>query len=393
MENDSTRLSSKVRDIKGHLAYRRTPIEKESPEEYGYEKIKYNLSESSVPDAVLGDLDLDLNDTVLSYIDHLGNPRLRQSIASEGEDLSPDNVLVTTGAAGALFIITTSLLKPSDHVVLLHPNYVANVESPRAIGCQVDYLRLSFEEAFRLDIGKLEELIRPDTRLVSLTYPQNPTGTVLTESELQEIISLVESKGCYLLLDETYRDMTDNPLPVAASLSDLAISVSSFSKAYGLPGIRSGWLISRDEVLMETFLAAKELIFICNSVIDEEIAAHFYTTKKQQFLEDIKNHVKPNFEILKNWMENNEFMEWVEPQGGCICFPRIKASGIDIDRFYSTLKETYRTFVAPGYWFEVDKRFMRIGYGYPSKEDLEGGLQCIKKAIEDSFDNKSSQTS
>ncbi|MHA2298774.1 MAG: aminotransferase class I/II-fold pyridoxal phosphate-dependent enzyme [Candidatus Hodarchaeales archaeon] len=369
----------------GHLAYRRTPIEKESPEEYGYERINYNLAESSVPDAVLGDLDLDLNSIVLSYADHLGNPSLRQSIASEGEGLSPDHVLITAGAVGSLFIIATSLLKPSDHVVLLHPNYVANLESPRAIGCKVDYLKLSFEDKFQLDLEKLEEMIKPNTRLVSLTYPHNPTGVSINESELNEIISLVESKGCYLVLDETYRDMSSKPLPLACTLSDLAISVSSFSKSYGLPGIRLGWLINRNDALMEKLLAAKELIFICNPIIDEEIATHFYINKKQQFLADIKTHVRTNYELLKKWMNNNEYLEWIDiPQNSCICFPRVKSSDIDMDKFYSTLKETYKTFVAPGNWFEVDKRHMRIGFGYPSKQELEGGLQCITKAIEDS---------
>ena len=148
MEQVDSQQTVRVIDRKvenqGHLAYRRTPIERESPEEYGYEKIKYNLAESSVPDFILGNLDLNLGDLVLSYTDHLGKPSLRQAIA--GEDVASDNVLVTTGAAGALYIIATSLLKSSDHVVILHPNYVANIESPRAIGCQIDYLRLSIEE-------------------------------------------------------------------------------------------------------------------------------------------------------------------------------------------------------------------------------------------------------
>ncbi|MFX1336102.1 MAG: aminotransferase class I/II-fold pyridoxal phosphate-dependent enzyme [Promethearchaeota archaeon] len=365
----------------GHLSYRRTPIEKESPEEFGYERIKYNLAESSVPDFVLGRLKIDLSDLALSYTDHLGNPQLRRYIAEE--EVNPEHVLITTGAAGALFIITTSLLKPSDHVVILHPNYVANLESPRAIGCQVDYLKLTMEKHFRFNLNKLEQLIQPHTRLISLTYPQNPTGTMITESELNEIITMVESKGIYLLFDETYREMTPDPLPIVGSLSENAISVSSFSKAYGLPGLRIGWLINQDNVLMEKFLAAKELIFICNSIVDEEIAAHFLANK-QEFLSRVHNHVRGNKVILTKWMDNSRYLEWVKPSGGVICFPRIKPSvTIDIDKFYETLKMAYKTFVAPGHWFEVDKRFMRIGYGYPSKQELEGGLQCIEKAIND----------
>ena len=386
MKKDNTSLEEYVnskRNFQGHLAYKRTPIEMESPEEVGYDKIKYNLAESSVPDFLLGDLNLDLTNLSLSYTDHLGNPQLRQYIAEEA--VNPDHVLITTGSAGALFIINTSLLKPNDHIVILHPNYIANLEGPRAIGCQVDYLRLTIEDQFHLDLNKLERLIKPNTRLISLTYPQNPTGTMLNKSELEEIISLIESRGIYLLMDETYGEMTPNPLPIAASLSKRAISVSSFSKAYGLPGIRIGWLINRDAELIETFLAAKELIFICNSIVDEAIATHFLARKKE-FLDKMKTHVNTNLGILNGWMKGNDNIELVEPSGGVICFPRIKPEiNVDIERFYEVLKFTYKTFVAPGHWFEVDKRFMRIGYGYPSKQELEGGLQCISKAIRDSL--------
>jgi aspartate/methionine/tyrosine aminotransferase len=335
---------------------------------------------------VFKDLNLDLSNLALSYSDHLGNPKLRQAIANEGKELQPDDVLITTGAAGALFIIATSLLKPSDHVVLLHPNYVANIETPRAIQCQIDYLSLSHEEEFKLDLEKLESLIKPNTKLVSLTYPQNPTGTVLTEKELNKIITMIESNRCHLIFDETYRDMSKNPPPIAATLSSNAISVSSFSKAYGLPGIRIGWLINQDAKLIERFLAAKELIFICNSILDEAIAADFYLNQKEEFLKNIQDHVNTNFEVLRSWMHNNTHMEWVEPQGGCISFPRIKPEvNIDIANFYHILKETYKTFVAPGHWFEVDKRFMRIGFGYPTNQEFKAGLQCIANAIKDSI--------
>ncbi len=366
----------------GHLAYRRNPIEIESPEQLGYENIRYNLTESSVPDVVLRELQLDLKDMVLCYTDHMGKPGLRQRISAEGEGLNPQHVMITTGAVAALFIIATSLLKAGSHMVVLHPNYVANIETPRAIGCQVDYLRLSFEEKFSLDLKKLEKLIKPDTRLVSLTYPHNPTGAVLSDAQLQEVVSLVESKRCYLIFDETYRDMAFGPpLPVAASLSPNVISVSSFSKSYGLPGIRIGWLITRDKNLMETFLAAKEQIFICNSVVDEEIADRFLA-KKARLFPKIKSHIRTNFEVVKAWMEKERHLQWVEPKGGCVGFPRFKPDvNIDIDNFYRILNENYKAYVAPGHWFEMDRRFMRIGYAWPEKQEVSGGLHSISEAI------------
>jgi aspartate/methionine/tyrosine aminotransferase len=364
----------------GHLAYRRTPIEIESPEQFGYENIRYNLTESSVPDVVLCELDLNLKDMVLCYTNHLGKPGLRQRISAEGEGLNPQQVMITAGAVAALFIIATSLLKAGDHMVVLHPNYVANIETPRAIGCQVDYLRLSFEEKFRLDIKKLEKLITPDTRVVSLTYPHNPTGAVLSEAQLQEVVSLVESKRCYLVFDETYRDMAFGPpLPIAASLSPNVISVSSFSKSYGLPGIRIGWLITRDKSLMETFLAAKEQIFICNSVVDEEIADQFLA-KKEHLFPKIQTHIRTNFDVVKAWIEKENHLQWVEPKGGCVCFPKISAD-INVDNFYRILNENYKTYVGPGHWFEMDRRYLRIGYAWPEKQEVNGGLHAISAAI------------
>ena len=212
---------------RGVISYKRQPIEIESPEQMGYENIRYNLTESSVPDVLWSDLDLDFHDMVLGYGHHDGIPGLRQRIASEGEGLKPENILMTAGSAAALFIVTTSLLKPGDHLIVLHPNYVTNIETPRAIGCRLDLQRLSFDENYSLDIGNLERLIQPHTRLISLTYPHNPTGAMITEAELRAIVALAESRGCYLLLDETYRDMVFGPpLPVAASLSERTISVS-----------------------------------------------------------------------------------------------------------------------------------------------------------------------
>lgn len=129
-------------------------------------------------------------------------------------------------------------------------------------------------------------------------------------------------------------------------------------------------------------MAAKEQIFICNSVIDERIALYFLKNKNQ-FFPKIKNHIIANFETVKSWMENSRYLEWIEPSGGCVCFPHIKF-GINVEKFYKILNDKYKTFVGPGYWFGMDKRFMRIGYGWPGKKELKGGLACIAKALEES---------
>ncbi len=366
------------------MKYHRMPIEIEAPEGFGYDKIDCNLSESSVTDQKLNDLGIDLSNITLFYGDHLGLPHLREMI-SRGAGLSPENVLTTSGAASALFIIATSLLDKGDHAVIMKTNYATNIETPRMIGANLSFLNLSFEKKYSLDLEELDRLITKDTRLVSLTYPHNPTGVMIEEGMLRQIIGIIEKKGTYLLMDETYREMSFvEKLPVAASMSDRVISVSSMSKAYGLPGIRIGWLVCQNKKLMETFLAAKEQIFITNSIVDEGIAFQ-YLSKKEQHFAPIRASIEKNFSILKNFIASQNILEWVEPKGGCVCFPRIKpAINVDLKKFHHDLLHQYGTYVGRGGWFEEDDRHFRIGYNWDKTEKLQKGLMNILKVVEGS---------
>lgn len=364
------------------MRYRRMPIEIESPEQFGYGNIECNLAESSVTDGLLNDLNIDLKGLVLMYGDHYGKPELRQLIAAEHPALHADDVLLTVGAAAALFIVSTSLLQSADRLLVAFPNYATNIETPRQMGCEMDFYRLNFADGFRFNVDDIIARITPQTKLVSLTCPHNPTGSMISESDLLRLIAAVESKGIRLLFDETYREMSfGKVLPPAAALSPSVISVSSLSKTYGLPGIRVGWLICRDKALMETFLAAKEQIFISNSVVDEEIAYQFLK-RKAEHLQRIRQHINTNFAVVKAWMAEQTDFEWVEPQGGCVCFPRIKPdSGVDVEKFYKLLNTVYKTFTGPGHWFESDRAHMRLGFGWPPKEELAHGLLNITQAL------------
>src|SRR5260221_392642 len=155
------------------MRYRRMPIEVESPEELGYDTITNNLSESSVADRRLSDLGaLSLDDLLLCYGDHLGDPVLREAVAAGGAGLNADNVLVMAGAAAALFATATSLLEPGDHAVVVRTNYATNLETPRAIGADLDVVDLSFDADWRLDVERFATRVRPQvTKLISVTCP------------------------------------------------------------------------------------------------------------------------------------------------------------------------------------------------------------------------------
>lgn len=369
------------------MRYRRMPIEEESPEQLGYGRIRYNLAESSIADSTLGDLGADLGGLVLQYGDHLGLPALRELVAADAAGLAPDDVLVTPGAVAALFIVHTTLLEAGSHAIVARPNYATNVETPRAVGADVEYLDLAFDDGWTVDPDRIAAMLRPETRLVSLTTPHNPTGSTLSHDTLDAVIALVERHGkARLLLDETYREMTfGEALPVAASLSERVISVTSLSKTYGLPGIRVGWLVTRDRALLGRFLAAKEQILISGSLVDETIAARALE-RRPSWLPAIRDRIAEAFAITSTWIAGNPRFEWVPPRGGVVGFPRIRpsvAAGTDVDRFYELLFERHGTIVGPGHWFEQPRTSFRLGYGWPTLDELRGGLEALDAALDE----------
>ena len=366
------------------MDFRRMAIEIESPEEVGYQTIRYNLSESSVRDLPFRELNIDLSDVLLCYTEHRGSALLRSLILENSKDFELDDVLVTTGAAMALFIVATTLLEKNDHIVVIRPNYATNLETPRAIGCEMSIVDLDFDRQFDLDVEQIRQAIRPNTKLISLTNPHNPTGKLFPLDVIKSIIALAETQGCYVLVDETYRDLNfQTPLlPYVASLSDRVISVGSLSKSFGAPGIRIGWLICKNQSLMYRFFAAKEQMILGNAVVDETIAAHLLA-QKATFLPPIHAHIRENFAALKTWMSSQSLLEWVEPQAGVVCFPRLK-TGLELDfpAFQKTLYSEYQTMVGYGHWFEQADRFFRIGFGYPGKEDLVAGLEYLAISLD-----------
>jgi aspartate/methionine/tyrosine aminotransferase len=366
------------------VRYRRTPIEIESPEQLGYSTIKNNLAESSFSDMSLADygIDADLGRVLLAYGDHLGAEHLRTLIAEGTVSLSPDHVLVTAGAASALFIIATSLLGPEAHALVCAPNYATNLETPRAVGADVETIDLRFEDEWRLDVESVAARLRPETRLVSVTYPHNPTGSMITQDELRALVRLVESHPTALLLvDETYRELAyGDPLPMATTLSPRVLAVSSLSKTYGLPGLRVGWLTCSDDRLMETFLAAKEQIFICGPVLEEELAARLLE-QRDAALSLVRSKTEQHLAVVRDWIDGHELFEWIEPRAGVVCFPRIRPEiDVDVDRFYRVLLEEHGTYVGRGRWFDRDERYFRLGFAWPSEATLTRGLEGLDRA-------------
>lgn len=357
------------------MRFRRMPLE-DWFDSFQYE-VDYDIGESGVKYLNLGALGLDLEHVQLRYGHHRGSPDLRRVISEQYDGFGPDQICVTNGSSEANFSVIASLVGHSDHMIIEHPNYPSLYEVPRSLELPHDLFRILYEECFKPDMGRLEALIKPNTKLVTLTHPNNPTGSVISEKMLREVVELVESRNAYLLHDETYRELSfEKPPPSAATLSDHAISMTTMSKAYGVPGIRIGW-IAGPKHIVESVRAVREQLTICNNVLGEAIAMSVLE-KRDTILKGVRKRVQANFETLKHWMAHQDVLEWVEPSGGVVAFPRLK-NGSTTSELCRTLATKYRTFTVPGYGFEMD-RHLRIGFGGDA-EELNEGLKRLTEAI------------
>jgi len=323
----------------------------------------------------------------LPYGHHFGDPRLRQVIAEQSgaANIAADDVIVTAGAAGALFLLSSSLLESGDRIVVEMPNYATNYETPLAIGADVVPIELSIEEGFAFDVSKYESAVTAQTRIISVTTPHNPSGTLIPDGDLERLVALAEENDCYLIVDETYREMRyDGAPPVAASLSPRVISVSSMSKSWGVPGIRIGWLVSRDRALLDNLIAGKEQIGITGSVVDEEIAFQILANR-DRIWPGIQAEIDAGLGVMEAWIAEEERVRWVKPQGGAACIIDVAgATDAQMRAIYADLRQDRRLWVAPGYWFRMPLSHMRIGFCWEqTAQDTRRGLDLISRALDE----------
>src|SRR4051812_22693178 len=213
-----------------------------------------------------------LHGTWCGYTESEGSPELREAIAALYERIDPDDVIVTSSAEEGIFLLYHALLRPGDHAIVETPCYESALEVARSTGAEIDQWRRSYEDGWGHDLDALEGLIRPDTRLIYVNQPHNPTGTLMDRATLERVAGL----GARLFGDEVYRELEHDPrdrLPAACDLDERAVSLGSISKSYGLPGLRIGWLVTRDARLREAIMALKDYTTICSSAPSEVLTA------------------------------------------------------------------------------------------------------------------------
>ena len=297
-------------------------------------KARYNIGGSDLQSMTLSEL-LEFADpgdrTVyenlyLGYTETQGSPELREAIADTYDHLSPDDILCFAGAEEGIFCAMHALLKPEDHALVVFPNYQSAESIPSSI-CEVTGVPLDPENNWTLDTDDVRSQIRPNTRLISVNFPNNPTGKILEPDKFNILIEICREHGVYLFSDEVYRLIERDPsrrLPQAADLYDKAFSLNVMSKAYGLAGIRIGWIASQDRGLLQSMERIKHYLSICNSG-PSEILAKIALKNRSEILKRNRSIVDANLDLLNRFFSRHpDLFDWQVPDGGCIGFPRYK---------------------------------------------------------------------
>jgi aspartate/methionine/tyrosine aminotransferase len=320
-------------------------------------------------------------DLRLGYSEAPGHPLLRAEIANLYDTIGPDDVLVFAGAEEAIFCLSNVLLGPGDHAVVTWPGYQSLYEVGRATGADITLHVLREADGWALDPERLIAALRPDTRLVVVNAPHNPTGMLPTHAEWARLTGELSERGIHLLADEVYRflelDEADR-LTAGADAFDRGVSLGVMSKSFALAGLRIGWLATRDRELVARCAAFKDYTTICSSA-PSEILALIGLRARDTVLARSRRIVTENLVHLDRFFDvQADRWRWVRPLGGSIGFARL-LDGEPSESFAARLVEAEGVLLLPGSVIGHDGNHVRIGFG---REDLPEALAGLERFLD-----------
>ena len=351
---------------------------------------KYNIAETCVDSVSMDELfaltgtdkETFLNDFCarrLTYGDIEGRPDFKKGIASLYKTISPEEIVPTHGASGANHHIFYSLVQPGDRVISIMPTYQQLYSIPESLGADVQVMHLSKENGYLPDLEELKRLVLPGAKVICLNNPNNPTGALMSEAMLKEIVEIARSVDAYVLVDEVYRHLTQTDT-WPASIVDLyekGISTSSMSKVFSLAGLRLGWIATHDKVVLKSCWSHRDYDLVSCGMFDETVAA-LALSHKDKLLARNKKIVRDNLAILDDWVKSEPHVSYVKPQAGTTA---LVYYDLPMDSYTFCKKMYHQTgaFVTPGDCFE-EPFSMRIGYAADT-ETLKQGLAAISEFI------------
>ena len=350
--------------------------------------VEYNLSESGVHPVTLRELVDDpaeierLLATELNYPQANGTIELRERIAALYPGATLDNVLVTVGAAEANFITVQTLLAAGDEIVVMAPNYMQIWGIAHNLGLQVKSFHLQEDQNWASDLDELNEAASKQTRMIAVCNPNNPTGHILTEEEMDGIVAAASRAGAWLLADEVYSGaerLTDTQTPSFWGRYDKALAIGSLSKAYGLPGLRVGWVVGPADTIDDIW-ARHEYTTISTTMLSNKLAALAISpTVRPRLIQRTRDYIRRGFPVLEGWLEGHEgTFSLVPPQAAAISFVRYHLD-INSTALVERLLHEKSVLIASGDHFGVDHH-LRVSYGLPA-DYLKAGLDRIHELI------------
>ena len=264
------------------------------------------------------------DDLPLSYIETWGTPKLRAAIAATYKGVVVADVLAFAGAEEGLYCAMHALLRKDDHAIIVTPNYQSAEQVPLSL-CTVEGVALREDRDWDLDLDELAAKIRPNTKLISINFPHNPTGKIIDRATFDALVALCRKHGIWLFSDEVYRGLEIDPakrLPAVVEAYERGLSLGVMSKAYGLPGLRIGWVAAKDQALLSRMERIKHYLSICNAGPSEHLATIALKARDKV--------IGRNVALLKNNLKAVESFfagypgrfQWYRPDGGCVAFPR-----------------------------------------------------------------------
>jgi aspartate/methionine/tyrosine aminotransferase len=346
---------------------------------------RYMLSSSDCESRSIGDLlalEPDAHERLLElrcgYTESSGAPELREAIAAIYEQIEPDGALVTACAEEGIFLLYHALLGRGDHAIVETPCYESALEVARSTGAEVTQWQRRYADGWAHDLEALEGLLRPNTRLLYINQPHNPTGTLMDATTFARVVDLARSRGLVLFSDEVYRELEHDPrhrLPAACDLYERAVSLGSISKSYGLPGLRIGWLATRDSALREAVLDLKHYTTICASAPSEFLTALALRHRAVLLARNLEI-VHRNLPLLDAFLADRpDQFDWVRPTASPIGFPRVNGLGN-----VATLCEQLAAsgvLVLPGDVYD-EPAHVRLGFG---RSDLPEALTTLEACL------------
>jgi aspartate/methionine/tyrosine aminotransferase len=349
-------------------------------------EVEYNLSESGVHPLTLREFlspreIREAQQVGLGYSQSNGTLELRAQIAGLYPGAGPENVLVTNGSSEANYVLNWNLVEPGDEVVFMMPNYMQMWGLIRGFGAVLKPLWLREELGWAPDLDEIRSLVTPKTKLIVVTNPNNPTGAVLSRKAMSAIVEAADRAGAWIVADEVYQgaERTGETTPSFWGRYDRAVVVNGLSKAYGLPGLRIGWILGPKESILKTW-PYHDYTTISPSILSDRFAQIALSPAiRENILKRTRGIIKSNYPVLESWLnKQGGLFSFIPPQAGAIAFARYALKTNSIDLVTRLIREK-STLIVPGDHFEMD-HCLRFGFG-SEPEYLKKGLNRVEELL------------